>query len=41
MTEQDAERRKRAVRTSLWLALLAVTFYVGFIAVQLLRARGP
>jgi hypothetical protein len=40
MTDQDAERRKRTVRTSLLLGLLALTFYVGFILVQLLRSRG-
>jgi hypothetical protein len=33
-------RRVRARRTSLLLALLALGFYVGFIVVQLMRARG-
>jgi hypothetical protein len=41
MTNQEAERRKRTVRTSLLLGLVAVTFYVGFIVAQLLRSHGP
>lgn len=37
---RDEASRKRAVRrTALWLALLAAAFYLGFIAMGVLRAR--
>ena len=32
-----AERRKRIRRTTLWLALIALTFYAGFIAMSVIR----
>jgi hypothetical protein len=31
------ERRRRVRRGALWLALLALTFYVGFIAMSITR----
>ena len=35
----DAQYRKRSVRrTALWLALVAVAFYLGFIAMGVLRS---
>ena len=36
----DEAARKRSVRrTALWLALLAASFYLGFIAMAVLRAH--
>jgi hypothetical protein len=41
MTEVNEEdRRRRVRRTALWLALLAGAFYLGFIAISVLRSRG-
>jgi hypothetical protein len=34
----DADRKRRARRTALWLALLAFAVYIGFIAVSVMRA---
>jgi uncharacterized membrane protein (DUF485 family) len=36
MDEQD---RKRVRRTALWLALLALAFYLGFIALSIFRSH--
>ena len=33
----EAERRRRIRRTALWLGLIALTFYVGFIAMSVIR----
>jgi hypothetical protein len=41
MQELSPEERKRRVRrTALWLALLAIAFYVGFIAMSVMRTHG-
>lgn len=34
----EAERRRRIRRSVAWLVLLALTFYVGFIALGLMRS---
>jgi hypothetical protein len=34
----DAARKRRVRRTALWLALLALAVYIGFIAVSVMRA---
>lgn len=40
MTEPTPEERKRKVRrTALWLALLALAFYVGFIVLSVMKSR--
>jgi hypothetical protein len=33
------ERKRKARRAALWLGLLALAFYVGFIAMSLMKAR--
>jgi hypothetical protein len=33
----EAERRKQIRRTALWLGLIALVFYVGFIAMSVIR----
>jgi hypothetical protein len=33
-----ADRKRKARRTALWLALLAAAFYFGFIAISVMRA---
>ena len=33
----EAERRKRIRRTALWLGLIALMFYAGFIAMSVIR----
>ena len=39
MSQVDAAQRRRAVRrTTLWLSLLALAFYGGFIFLSVLRA---
>jgi hypothetical protein len=34
---EEAERRKRIRRTALWLGLVALLFYAGFIAMSVIR----
>ncbi len=34
----ETDRKRRVRRTALWLALVAVAVYIGFIAVSVLRA---
>jgi len=34
----DADRKRRIRRSVIWLSLLALAFYVGFIALTALRA---
>ncbi|HVY23421.1 MAG TPA: hypothetical protein VG962_08735 [Steroidobacteraceae bacterium] len=39
-TDNDAERRQRIRRNALWLTLLALGFYAGFILLSVSRAHG-
>jgi hypothetical protein len=34
----EADRKRRVRRTALWLALVALAVYVGFIALSVMRA---
>jgi hypothetical protein len=34
----EADRKRAARRTALWLAVLAAAFYIGFIALSVVRA---
>jgi hypothetical protein len=36
----DHERRRRVRRTTLWLSLVALAFYIGFIAMSVRMAHG-
>ena len=36
----DIQRQRRAKRNALWLALLALGFYAGFILLSMSRAHG-
>ncbi len=41
LAANDSElRQRRARRNALWLAVLALTFYAGFIAISVSRAHG-
>lgn len=40
MNEQQLDRQRRIKRTTLWLALLALAFYFGFIYLSVSGARG-
>ncbi len=37
--DSDSERRKRVRRTALVLAIVALTFYIGFIVMSVVRAE--
>ena len=38
--EEQLERQRRIKRTTLWLVLLALSFYIGFIYLSMSGARG-
>jgi hypothetical protein len=36
----EPERKRRIRRTALWLGLVALAFYIGFIALSVMRSAG-
>ena len=40
MSEEQLDRKQRIKRTTVWLVLLALAFYLGFIYLSVSGARG-